>query len=82
MAIPTNDRANFDMLSRAFDAGHVALMEVQRVEDGKTVAAVCAVGFEHGEYTFTPFAVMVQGNPFELFRPPAPDGGFYSEVSE
>jgi len=78
--IPTHDRQNFDALSRAFVAGDVALMEVRRVADHAVVAAICAVSFIEGEYGFTPFAVMVEGNPFDLFDPPLPSGGFHHEV--
>lgn len=78
------DKTNFQTLLRAVSDGAAALVEVQRVEDGKPVAAICAIGYEDGEYTITPFAVMVEGNPFELFNPPNPDGGFYTQeqVSE
>lgn len=70
------DRANFDTLSRAFDAGDVALVEVKRLSDDLPVAAICAVGHEDGLFTLTPFAILVEGNPFELYAPPSPDGGF------
>ncbi|HMS55289.1 MAG TPA: DUF6117 family protein [Fimbriimonadaceae bacterium] len=78
--IPPHDRQNFDELSRAFGAGDVALMEVRRVADQTVVAVICAVSFIDGEYEFTPFAVMVEGNPFDLFDPPRLSGGFHHEV--
>lgn len=78
--IPPHDQQNFDELSRAFGAGDVALMEVLRVADQTVVAAICAVSNVNGEYGFTPFAVMVEGNPFDLFDPPLPGGGFHHEV--
>lgn len=70
------DRTNFDTLSRAFGAGHAALVEVRRVADRSVVAAVCAIARDGDEFTITPFAVMVEGNPFKLLDPPNPDGGF------
>lgn len=70
------DRANFDTLSRAFDAGDVALVEVKRLSDGRPVAAICAIGRQDGLFTLTPFAILVEGNPFELYAPPLPGGGF------
>ena len=70
------DVANFETLRGAFENGHVALVEVKRRSDGAEVAALCAVGREAEEFTLTPFAVMVEGNPFELFSPPLPGGGF------
>lgn len=71
-----HDRTNFDTLTSAFRSGDVALVEVQRVHDQKPVAAVCAVSFQDGAYLITPFAILVEGDPFELFNPPDPDGGF------
>jgi hypothetical protein len=49
------DKANFETLMRAAESGDLALMEVRKRSDGKTVAAVCAVGFDpksgkDGEY--------------------------------
>ena len=71
-----HDRQNFDTLNRAFQAGHAALLEVQRVADQQVVAAICAVSRANGDIQFTPFAILVEGNPFELFSPPRPSGGF------
>ncbi len=78
--IPRHERQNFDELSRAFGAGDAALMEVRRVADQAVVVAICAVSFIDGAYGFTPYAVMVEGNPFDLFAPPLPGGGFHHEV--
>lgn len=79
MALNPHDKTNFNTLISAANAGCLALMEVQRVADEKPVAALCAVGWDGDEYTFTPFATMVEGNPFELFNPPDPDNpaGFF-----
>lgn len=67
-----SDKSNYETLIKAAEAGNVALMDVRRRSDGKSVAAVCAVGFDgDNQYTFTPFAIMVEGNPFDLFDPPA-----------
>lgn len=75
------DKTNYFTLMRAIDSNNVALMQVKRRLDGKEVAAICAVGFDAKtqEHTFTPFAIMVEGNPFEDFFPPNPDGGYYDE---
>jgi hypothetical protein len=69
-------RSNLETLQRAFDNGDAALVECQRVADGETVVTLCAVGRDGEEYVITPFAEMVGGNPFDLYRPPNPDGGF------
>jgi len=65
------DRANFDTLQRASDAGHLALLSAIRKADDRPVALVCAMQ-ENADGTITPvpFAVMVEGNPFELFHDP------------
>lgn len=75
-----DDRANFDTLARAFANGDSALVEVQRVADGAIVSAICAVGREGELWTITPFATMIEGDPFDLFRPPNPNGGFGTQV--
>jgi hypothetical protein len=74
--LQVHDRTNFSTLARAFEHGHAALVEVQRISDGATVPAICAIGFTGGIYEITPFALLIEGNPFELFNPPDPDGGF------
>jgi len=76
------NKANFKTLLRAAASGDLALMEVRRRADGKVVAALCAVGFDPndgkgGTYGITPFAIMVEGNPFDMFDPPDPAGGFH-----
>lgn len=70
------DIANFETLAKAFSRNHAALVEVRRAADGAVVAAVCTVGREGRMFVITPFAVLVEGNPYELFDPPAPGGGF------
>jgi hypothetical protein len=49
------------------------------VSDGETVVVLAAVGFDGEEYGITPFAEMVNGNPFEMYLPPNPDGGFFND---
>lgn len=73
------DKKNFETLTAAFKADSVCLVDVQRVSDGKSVAAICAVTVDDEEmYNITPFAVLVEGNPFELFNAPDPDGEGYA----
>ena len=74
-----HDQINFSTLARAFDSGHVVLVEVQRLADGPVVGAICTVGNVDGLYELTPFATMIEGNPFDLFNPPNPDGGFTAQ---
>ena len=77
-----SDKRNFETLQQAFEQGDVALVELQRVSDGKVVAGLVAVGRDGEEITMTPFATLVEGNPFELFRPPNPGGGFHPTEAE
>ena len=78
MPISESARANFETLKRAFNRDDVALMECRRRSDGAIVNVICACTFDMEEqaYNFTPFAEMASGNPFELYDPPAADGGF------
>ena len=77
MAIPEGYRTNFNTLLQAAETRDLALMECRRRSDGATVFLVCAVGEEEtGEFVFSPFAQMIDGNPYELYDPPNPDGGF------
>lgn len=68
---------NLDTLKRAFSRDEVALVECKRTSDGTIVAMLCAVHVDdEGQYTITPFAEMVNGNPYDLYLPPNPNGGF------
>ena len=65
------DRANFQTLLRAADDGALALVSAIRKADQQPVALVCAMQQNEDEtITPVPFAVMVEGNPFELFEDP------------
>jgi len=86
MSLEDYDKLNFETLLEAAENGDLCVMQVRRRSDGKEIAAVCAVN--HGtegaedEFAFIPLATMVEGNPFELFDPPAPEGGYYAEEPE
>lgn len=71
MAIPATLLENFKTLGRAFDNEDTALVEMVRKSTGKKVAVICAVSTnpENGEYYLAPFAVMINGDPFEMFEP-------------
>lgn len=65
------DRANFDTLLRAANDGALALVSAIRRADQQPVALVCAMHQnEDNTITPVPFAVMVEGNPFDLFDDP------------
>ncbi len=36
-------------------------------------AALCAVGRDNGDYVFTPFGHLADGNPYDAYLPPNPD---------
>jgi hypothetical protein len=62
--------ANFETMKRAICNGDGALMYCQDIEAGKMVAAVCAVARDSSGYVLTPFAIMIDGNPYERLIPP------------
>jgi len=71
---------NFETLIQAVQNQDACLLEARRKADGQTVALLCAVNPEEGperERLFIPLAVMVEGNPYEMFDPPDPKGGFH-----
>ena len=68
--IPDHIRANFQTLMRAAENGDLALMECADAESGAPRYVICAVGRNGGEYLFTPFGHLAEGNPYEAYRPP------------
>ena len=72
-------KPNFETLQEAFVNGDVALMECQLKSTGEPVAVVVAVNREGDEFSFVPFAMMFNGNPYEQLNPPNPDCGFHNE---
>lgn len=68
--IPDHIRANFQTLMRAAENGDLALMECSDAETGAPRYVICAVGRNGGEYLFTPFGHLVEGNPYEAYHPP------------
>lgn len=71
MAIPDAHRANFDTLLRAAVDGNLALLECADTVTAEPRYVLCAVGFDDGAYRMTPFGHLADGNPFDLYRPPA-----------
>ena len=70
MSIPDHARANFQTLLRAASSGDLALMECADVATGESRYVICAVGRDEGDFVFTPFGHLADGNPFEIYRPP------------
>lgn len=78
--INEGERNNLEVLRRAFKNDDVALMVVRETATMRERVAICAVGIEDGDAVFTPFALTIDGNPFELLEPPNPDGGYYANT--
>ena len=72
MSIPDHARANFQTLLRAAADGNLALLECADAETGAVRYVICAVGRDDGEFLFTPFGHLADGNPYEAYRPPEP----------
>jgi hypothetical protein len=71
---------NFDTLRQAFLNSDAALMECQLAATGEPVTVVCAANRqEDGNVEFAPFAMLFNGNPYEMLNPPNPEGGFFTE---
>jgi len=69
MSIPDHARANFQTLLRAAENGHLALMECTDAVTGEPRYVICAVSRD-GDYLFTPFGHLADGNPYEAYVPP------------
>jgi len=76
MALAKHHTTNLETIQKAAEEDNLAVVECRKKSTGETVAMLCAVGFDGEEYCITPFAEMVDGNPFELYEPPNPEGGF------
>lgn len=66
------DLANFHTLLAAGSHGDLALVASIRKSDRRRVALVCAMSAVEGSDDIrpVPIAVMVEGNPYELFEDP------------
>ena len=80
--VVTRHENNFETLKKAFADGNIALVECQEVGSGDIVAVICAVMPDYNapdgqEFEFVPFAQMFKENPYDEWRPPNPDGGYF-----
>lgn len=65
------DKSNFSALLKAVEHGDLALVSSVRKGDGAPVALVCAMTrCDDGCVVPVPLAVMVEGDPYELFEDP------------
>lgn len=68
-----HEKTNFSTLKRAANFDDLAILETHRISDGKRVVLLCAVsppGGKRNTYDISPFAEMIDGNPYELYEPP------------
>lgn len=73
MAIPDYARTNFNTMLRAAGDGNLALMECLDAATREPRYVLCAVGRNGGDYVFTPFGHLAEGNPYDAYLPPDPD---------
>lgn len=64
------DKHNFNTLLQAARNDDLALVDAVRKQDEAKVALICAMGRADDNIYPVPLAVMVEGNPFELFHDP------------
>lgn len=70
---------NLETIVNAAKCGCLALLECRLRTTGEKVAVLVAVNRDGEMRTFVPFAVFMNGNPYELLDPPNPMGGFYDD---
>ena len=64
-------RKNFNTMLRAAKADDLCLMSAIRNSDGAPVALICAAQRNDDKsISLIPFAVMIEGNPYDLYTPP------------
>lgn len=63
-------KANYATMLKANENGDLALVSAIRKSDGAPVALVCAMSHDKTHFRPAPLAVMVEGNPYELFEDP------------
>ena len=74
MKVVVAHAVNFETLGKAFRSGDVALVECTMKSTGEKVATICATETNPDKsVSFTPFAIFLNGDPFELLEPPALD---------
>ena len=73
MALSEYEKKNFETIQQAHKDGNLAILESHRISDGTRVTLICGIAppsEEDETYNITPFAEMIDGNPFEIYEPP------------
>ena len=72
MALRESDNKNYNTLSEAFENEDTCLLECTEKATGEQRAVICAIQkVAPGQIEMVPLAVMITGNPYEMFYPPA-----------
>lgn len=66
---------NLKTILRAARCGNLGLLECQLKATGEKVAVLTAFSRQGNETVMTPFAVLFNGNPYEMLIPPPQDDG-------
>jgi Family of unknown function (DUF6117) len=75
MPIPDLIKTNFQMLSKTFENGDIALLECRNSNNGAPVYAICAINIlrqpdREPEIEMVPFGLMFDHDPYEILIPP------------
>jgi len=70
MAIKAHDQEKFDALCEAARDGRLALLQCEDKETGEYRAVICIVDDSGDDYQMEPLGHLVNGNPFEQYKPP------------
>lgn len=69
--ITSSEQANLATIERAAARDDLGLVVVTERATGLERVALATIGFDGTKYTISPFALMIDGNPFELLDPPS-----------
>ena len=70
LALTPAQKKNFAQIERAFASDRIVLLSVREKSSGKQSALICGVNRIDEEYEFVPFAMVLDGNPYEQFDSP------------
>ena len=72
MALTDGEKTNYQTLMDAFNNNDVAMVETTRKDTGARAILLCAMGWDTKteEYTMSPFAEMIPGDPLEIYEEP------------
>lgn len=65
------ESANLEVLKLAAKNGDLALIVAKHVETGEEHVLLAAIAWDGSAYHVTPYARMIDGNPFEVYEGPA-----------